>query len=864
MYGRVVAPVADPVRTDKAFLQTEAENAPAYRESLFLGLVATPASSRADWSCEGEDFEQTCSLQLAPGLVLHASSDQITETEDVPGYHLVGDIVVETPLDEFVLFGSDFYVERLDPEDSVLPLGAYGIAEPAIGELPLLGDIFSAAPRAALGLVSRDTLRALLEKEGDDPLPLTENPSEEDPDVLEEPGYFFFHFESGLGLDLHLAEILGLNTEEGAHDPFQYSIPGDQSITLIFDPLDPYFYITKDARELAAATAKGIRKRIEEARERRENKDTSDRNANPGEGGDSESRDGQDDVAANGNDSSKSEGSESTDSGSNGADGSDGDKKKETDGEKSKLPFDINAIAFSWKGGIPFVPQTTSGLPEDVEVGAFWGNTYVEGKVPLYHGINIEGPVVTSVGADGWEQAGNGDVQLDIPLLGDIVQLKFPLGEASAGYKVGPERSYAYFTGTLDPDDSFLPSWIPLRPSVEAHIAGYIDSDRPEDSVLWAKGRYSVGAGVLGDLTGLDLDELYATEAELKIDRHGVFVYGRTAYSLHPDLVFGSEVIVEAFFAFERPEESYIELTGDLAIGGEALGANARARLDRHGLVVEGFLLTPVTTIGLHGEITVSGPVLEGFAQVNLGLDGVSDALDAAEREVAKARAELEKLGGPMDSMRDIIDGERELHATKVAQARAAVETARGSVASLQSKIDANKRKIAQRKREISKKRSWAKRQKWYKKTWAWAKYAAYASWRTGDIAARGVAIGGLEASKAVANGALIVARETLKLVEGAIDGFPVELDPRMVPLVATYEGGRLLLLGTEEALGGIPRLEGDFLAEIAVRLDISGLHGDVTAEYEGRELVGGHVTFGLDPSACLVIPVVGEVCAPF
>ena len=198
----------------------------------------------------------------------------------------------------------------------------------------------------------------------------------------------------------------------------------------------------------------------------------------------------------------------------------------------------------------------------------------------------------------------------------------------------------------------------------------------------------------------------------------GVFVYGRTAYSLHPDLVFGSEVIVEAFFAFEHPEESYIELTGDLTIGGEALGANARARLDRHGLVVEGFLLTPVTTIGLHGEITISGPVLEGFAQINLGLDGVSDALDAAERDVAKARAGLEKLRGPMDGMRDIIRGERELHATKVAQARAAVETARRGVASLQSKIDANKRKIAQRKREISKKRSWAKKQKWYKKAW--------------------------------------------------------------------------------------------------------------------------------------------------
>ena len=87
-------------------------------------------------------------------------------------------------------------------------------------------------------------------------------------------------------------------------------------------------------------------------------------------------------------------------------------------------------------------------------------------------------------------------------------------------------------------------------------------------------------------MKGLDLNELVVSESELALDRNGVFLRGRTASNIHPDLVFGGEIVVEAFFA-SRLEDSYIELTGDMSIGGQALGAMASARLDKFGLQVE-------------------------------------------------------------------------------------------------------------------------------------------------------------------------------------------------------------------------------------------------------------------------------------
>ena len=80
-----------------------------------------------------------------------------------------------------------------------------------------------------------------------------ENPVDPDgdPTVLLEPAYLLFHFETGLSFDMPLNEMLGMNSEDGAHDPFSFSVPGDSSATFIFDPSEPYFFISQGARELA-------------------------------------------------------------------------------------------------------------------------------------------------------------------------------------------------------------------------------------------------------------------------------------------------------------------------------------------------------------------------------------------------------------------------------------------------------------------------------------------------------------------------------------------------------------------------------------------------------------------------------------
>ena len=148
----------------------------------------------------------------------------------------------------------------------------YGTAQAPFPALPLFKDAtFKSQPLAAVGLVSRDTLKSLLEDEqAGYTLPLAENPKDElgDPDDLVEPAYLFFHFESGLALDLPLGKWLQLNQDED--DPFDFSVPGDKSATFILDPAEPYFFLSPDAREFASEALDNARALAEDANRQRE------------------------------------------------------------------------------------------------------------------------------------------------------------------------------------------------------------------------------------------------------------------------------------------------------------------------------------------------------------------------------------------------------------------------------------------------------------------------------------------------------------------------------------------------------------------------------------------------------------------
>ncbi len=786
-----------------------------------FSVMLTPAPADAQTlTCDEQEGGGRCRLELTPAVTFDAAAESTVTFPNGSGFAMYGDVVLHTPAEDFHLLDAELVFEPTDAGET-LPYSMHGFAQAPLDELNLTGGMVGARPVAAVGLVTRNRLRELLDDPAN-PLPLAVNPG------TAEPVYFFFHFATGVQLDFPLAAMMGLDTSEGAHDPFQYAFPGDVALTMIFDPTDPYFYVSSDARTFVLdRSADNAGDAHADAREEGTAQAT-----NPSQTSDD---------PADRNHESDAE--------------ADGDQK---DAEGPSL----GSFAVSRLGGISFNPQTTWGLPEGVS--PFAGQLYVETEAPLGYGITISGPIVTYAGPEGFEQGGNGDVVIGFEVLGDVLGMEFPLGAATAGYGFRNGREFAYFSGVLAPDTSFLPPAVPIVPRAEVQVAAYIDSAHLADTRLRAHGKFDLDADALGKLCGLDLNELFVREGELVIDRHGFWLTGRTATNIHPELVLGSEAVVEAFISADRFADSYILIRGDLRIGGAALGTSAEARLTGAGLFIDGAFSTPLNEIMVHGEITADGPLVAGELGLRYDLTDLHHAQQQALREIEQAQADVDRLEHEIQEQRRAVQAERDRDSERVRTARAAVESQQSSVNGLQRQIDNRRSQIAGHRRTINNWNRWYKRQSWWKKTWAWGKFLAKTSGPSAAIARLGVEIGALETAKATASAGLTVAQATLREVERAIASFPVDADPRVAGLIAARETARATLKAAQAAVGAAPVPAGVLTGRVTVEVSVAGARGSFAAAFNGRPLAGGRAELSSDPAACVSIAAAGEVCMPF
>ena len=105
------------------------------------------------------------------------------------------------------------------------------------------------------------------------------------------------------------------------------------------------------------------------------------------------------------------------------------------------------------------------------------------------------------------------------------------------------------------------------------------------------------------------------------------------------------------------------------------------------------------------------------------------------------------------------------------------------------------------------------------------------------------------------------LAKLTLQGLEAAAVVTPVDLDPRVASLIVAKETAYAALEVVKAPFKGMPIIEGDYSGDIEATLDISGLHGTVTANFDGYSALKGNVTFGLQPEACISIPTLGNAC---
>lgn len=822
---------------------------------LLAGGITMPDPVAAAPVCDGGEVSAVCRIDMNNGLTLETTVGTMANIGE-QRYEIWGNVHVLAGTTRIPLNNANLIVQLGDRPEF------YGESEIPLSQMPLLQDIeFDTVPRAVLGLANGANLPELT---GNDQLPLNDTLSESGTLRDDRKPYFLFHLDAGVSFKLgSLADELSLL------DDVAFTIPGSFTATAILDVFDPYFYLSysrTDGIDLNSLKRKTepdsngliVYEIMDENNESVAMTFTLDPNTGVMEErnyvtdtriyyerndqGDYVQQNVQSDpMVLSGGQFKKLDQRASK------------DKNKD---DSSGGDF-IDAIGFSTNGWIHYEADTYGSLPEDV--ADFAGQIYLHGDIPLSPAVSIAGEVITYIGEHGLAQGGNGEVSLGIPGLPDFIDFDIRLGNASAALKVTETEQRVFVAGELDPDTQFLENILPVMPAAGAKAQGYIGNDL-QNTQLEIEGEMGLGADLLGDLIGVEMNELQMTRARIAVGANGVEITGSTAMQISPDIEVNSDIEVFAAFDWNNPEDITLRLSGNMNVFGVAL-EDVTLEVSAQGMFVNGAFVTPVSRITLSGSITSQGPQMSGQGAITLDLGAISDAMAEATATLTAAQNEVAKINNDITAMRATVAAERERDQQRLSNAQNTLTAAQNEVNKINSSIRAQQRAINSHKSRIAAKYRWYLAAKWYQKASRYASYTAERAWRNADIARRYATIGTLNAAKVVANAALEAAKASLEGLKAGMDLTPVDLDPRLVALFAARDTANVALDIAKKPFELIPPIDATVEGEIAMDLDISGIGGTVSANINGYPALTGELVFVPELSACLNVPGFGHAC---
>jgi hypothetical protein len=297
-------------------------------------------------------------------------------------------------------------------------------------------------------------------------------------------------------------------------------------------------------------------------------------------------------------------------------------------GEVSGIPkIGKAALGFgvSGHGNLEFTPETTDGIEGKVQ--PFRADLLLTGHVPLaelplavegkvYYGVTLDdqgAPTHVNMGA-------NDTLFLSFDFIHKLIGLEVPIVHATFGASLGQGTDTAFFSGLASADNSFMPSWVPIKYAESLSISGIVSTDVSETEVT-ATGNVSLAGSSLSNMCGVDLSDVGLVKASVTIDQDGFRASGSATTSIQGKLSLDATATVTSFFGPD-PDAWYLQMNGDVGIEGFHL-ASARTYIDHSGLTVSGSLKTPVASIALAGSITRSGVELEGDAAVRIPISNV-------------------------------------------------------------------------------------------------------------------------------------------------------------------------------------------------------------------------------------------------
>lgn len=824
---------------------------------LLLGCGATlsPTAIASPVECESDVATAVCRINMQAGLSLETTVGTMQNIGD-QRYEIWGNVQVVAGSHQFPLNNANIIVQLGDSPE------LYGESDVPLSRMPLLEDVnFETVPRAVLGFANGASLPQLT---GNNNLPLNDTLSEAGTLRNPQKPYFLFHLDAGISFKLGFGEDLSFMNDVA------FTIPGSFTATAILDIFDPYFYLSYTRTEGIDLNSLKRKKSDDSSDliiyeimdEKNENvamvftldpntgvmeernfvADTRiyyERNAD----GDYVQQNVESDpIVLAGSQFER-------------IDRRDSDDDKQRD-DSSGGDF-IDAIGFSANGWIPYQAKTVGTLPLDV--ADFAGQIYLHGEIPLSPAVSIDGDIVTYIGEYGVAQGGNGEVSIGIPGLPSFIDFDISLGNASAALQITDHTQKVFVAGELDPDTQFLEEILPIMPAAGVTAQGYIGDDL-ENTQLVIEGEMGLGADRLGELIGVDMNHLQMTRARMSVGANGVEITGSTNMQISPDIQLNSSVEVYAAFDWNNPEDVLLRLQGNMDLFGVAL-EDVTLEVSSSGMFVNGAFVTPLTRIELSGSVSNQGPQMSGVGIVSLDLGGISDAMQSATAALTAAQNEVNKINANITAMRGQITAEREADQQKLSNAQAAVTAAQNKVNSINSSISSQYSSINSQKSRIAYYYRWYKAAKWYERASRYARYASEKSWRSADIARRHATIATLKAALVVANGTLDAAKLALEGIKQGLVLTPIELDPRMVAMIAARETANVVLELAKEPFELIPPIDAAIEGQLEMQMGINGISGTVTAAVSGYPALTGELAFIPDLSACITVPTFGEAC---
>ena len=823
----------------------------------FGSIAVTSGNALAQVSCEGGHDSAVCRLSLMPGLALET---QVAAMQELASdqYKINGNASVVAQGVRIQLNDASLTVNLGDSPE------IYGETEVPLDQVGIFQDaVFEKIPRAAVGLVNGASIPELT----GEALPLNDGYSEGGTLRDAKKPYLLFHLHAGVSFSLDFGE--GMD----ALNSVVFSIPGSLKATAVMDIFDPYLYLAYS--KVDGIDLNNIKKKpsqnddglvVYEIRDENDEHVVMAFTLDPETGvlleqnfidntqvyyeRDVEGNYVQQNVASN---PAVLDGSQFDDSPRRKPD----DEKTPESGDKEKASDLIDAIGFSANGWIPFKAETTNVMP--VDIADFSGQFYLHGSIPMTNFLTLDGEVVTYIGEYGVAQGGNGNVSLGIPGLPDFIDFDIELGQATAAYKVTASDQLTYVSGILKPDTAFLEDYLPIMPSSEATVEGYIGDDI-QNTMLTIKGESSLGAATLGNWIGLNLSDLAMTQSTMTINGSGVEISGVSRMQISPDIQVNSDISVYAQLSWQNPEALTLRLTGNMDIFGVAL-EDVTLQIGSSGMMVNGAFVTPATRIAMAGSIDASGPQLSGSGAINLDMGAITGTMQDTYATLEAAQAEVQRLQASIDAARATVQRERDRNQASLQAAQSEVDAAKRTIANLQNSIASHYRSISARRAQIQYWYNWYKQAKWHQKAGRYSRYLAEKSWRNADIGRHYASIATLKTSKLAAEGVLSAAIAALELVKNGMDLTPIDLDPRVAALITAKEAANVALEVAKQPFKNVPYINADLAGNLTLDLGVRGLSGEVSASVSGYSILRGELELIPRLRACIDVPTFGNAC---